>query len=496
MNFLQRAIAKRDAIQERLDEIVAKRDAKAAELDDFAGTLDDENRNATADENELVTLALAEVRSFREQADSVQVELDAAQADVDELQSVDDARSKQPASSKRRPDRRTADDPYDIEIRSAPRTAETRRDFEDRAFKALEQERSLTDDQKTHVDALLRSTSVNRDGALSRHLIGTGRPEYRSAFSKLMRGLPHVTDAEFEALEEVRAINITTDGEGGYLMPFTLDPSIVLVNDGRTNPMRQLATVRTVMTDNWQGVNSAGVTASWDAEASEVSDDTPTFTQPAIPVRIARAFVEYTMEAEDDFAGLATDVTALIGDAMDDLEASGFATGTGTGNQPEGIVTGLLAVAGNASRVQTAGVGAYALADVDALSDAVPDRYDANGVFLMHRAIVTATRNLGDATGDPVTNLASGGPMVLRNRDTYKYSKLDSTVATGNEIAVCGDIGAAYRINDRLGITVERIQAMFDTANNLPNGKRGWFARKRVGAGVVNGNAARVLQVQ
>lgn len=497
MNFLQRAIDKRDSIQERLDAAIAERDGKVTELDDFAATLESEARNATDSENELVTLALAEVRSLRATVDAVQGELDAAQADVDELQAVDDARSAQPRASKRRNDRRTADDPYDIEIRTAPRTAETMRDISDRAFKALDQERSLTDDQKEHVDSLLRSTSVNKGGALARHLIGTGRPEYRSAFGKLMRmDMTHLTEGEFAALEEVRAINITTDGEGGYLMPFTLDPSIVLVNDGRTNPMRQLATVRTVATDNWQGVNTTGVTASWDAEGTEVSDDTPTFTQPSIPVRIARVFVEYTMEAEDDFAGLATDVTGLIGDGFDELEATGFATGTGTGTQPEGIVTGLLAVAGNASRVQTAGINNYTLADLDALSDAVPDRFDANGVFLMHRSIVTATRNLGDATGDPVTHLSSGGPMQLRSRDVYKYSALDSTVATGNEIAVCGDIGACYRINDRLGITVERIQAMFATANNLPNGRRGWYARKRVGAGVVNGNAARVLQVQ
>jgi HK97 family phage major capsid protein len=85
--------------------------------------------------------------------------------------------------------------------------------------------------------------------------------------------------------------------------------------------------------------------------------------------------------------------------------------------------------------------------------------------------------------------------VIIRGRNVHKYSALDSSVATGNEIAVAGDIAACYRIHDRLGTTVERVQHLFG-ANRRPTGERGWFARKRVGAGVVNANAARVLQVQ
>lgn len=495
MDFLHIKNERRNALIAEQAELRSQRDAKQAELDQFASTLDTEKRSANTDEDALCALALDELRSLGDAADAKQAEIDQIDADIAALERTAQDRKNVP-NVIRGKGKTSRDDVYDISLRSAPRTDESRRDIRDRALRAIDLDDRLTDEQRGVVEAKLRNPSINHNGALDRHILTTGRDAYRSAFGKLMRDAKVFTEAEGEALEELRAINIATDSEGGYLMPFTLDPSIILVNDGRTNPMRQLATVRTVVTDNWQGVTSAGVTASWDGEGTEVSDDSPTFAQPAIPVKGARVFIEYTAEAEDDFDGLATDATVMINDAFDDLEAAAFATGAGTGNVPQGIVTGLLAVASNASRVQTAGVGAYALADVDSLSDAVPDRYDASAVFLMHRAIVTATRNLGDATGDPVTHLASGGPMQLRNRDVYKYSKLDSAVSTGNEIAVCGDIRSAYRINDRLGVTVERVPMLFDTANNLPNGKRGWYARKRLGAGVVDGNAARVLQVQ
>ena len=89
-----------------------------------------------------------------------------------------------------------------------------------------------------------------------------------------MRAQPILTAEQADAVKEIRGLQITTDASGGYLMPFTLDPTIILTNNGVVNPIRQLATVNSVATDNWQGITSAGVTASYDAEESEVSDDT------------------------------------------------------------------------------------------------------------------------------------------------------------------------------------------------------------------------------
>ena len=56
---------------------------------------------------------------------------------------------------------------------------------------------------------------------------------------------------------------------GGYLVPFTLDPTIILTNAGITGNIRAISSQVTIATDNWNGVSSAGVTGEWTAEAAE-----------------------------------------------------------------------------------------------------------------------------------------------------------------------------------------------------------------------------------
>jgi HK97 family phage major capsid protein len=55
--------------------------------------------------------------------------------------------------------------------------------------------------------------------------------------------------------------------------------------------MRSVARVETTVGDTKYFITSAGVTASWDAEAAEVSDDSPTLAQPSVPVYKAAAFI-------------------------------------------------------------------------------------------------------------------------------------------------------------------------------------------------------------
>lgn len=477
-SFLERARAE-------YDELVEKRDAKAQEMEDFNAILTSEERSATPEEEETTDAILEEVRNLN-------AEIKKKLERVEQLEEVQAQRRATPAST-RTLARRVASDPYDIELRTAPRTPQVRQEVEDRALKAIDGETRLSTRQKDRLVEMLADRATNLHGALARHIIATGRPAYRSAFAKLVRmeGGAYLTQEEYAALDEVRAINITTNGEGGFLMPFTLDPTVVLVNDGRTNPMRQLATVRTVATDNWQGVNTAGITASWDAESEEVSDDSPTFTQPSIAVHNIKAFIPFTVEAEDDFDGLAADATMMFNDTVDELEATAFATGSGTG-EPFGIVTALVTAG---SIVASAAADTYARGDLYAVSDALPDRYDPNGSWLMHRAIISLTRELG-VDDDPVRHIGGGAPPELLDRPLYKYSKLDSTITAlaDNYIAVVGDIAACYRINDRIGLTVERVPMLFG-ASGRPTGERGWFARKRLGANVVNASAALLLNV-
>jgi len=45
----------------------------------------------------------------------------------------------------------------------------------------------------------------------------------------------------------------------------------------------------------WKGVSSSGVTWSFGAEATEVSDDSPVLAQPSVTVHMARGFIPFSI---------------------------------------------------------------------------------------------------------------------------------------------------------------------------------------------------------
>ena len=121
-----------------------------------------------------------------------------------------------------------------------------------------------------------------------------------------------------------------------------LDPTLILTNNGVSNAIRAISRNVTLTggANKWNGVTTAGATASWDAELTEVSDDTPTVGPAQIPVYAAKALIMASIESFEDIAGLTADVQMILADARDRLEAVAHATGSGSG-QPTGIFTAL-----------------------------------------------------------------------------------------------------------------------------------------------------------
>ena len=161
------------------------------------------------------------------------------------------------------------------------------------------------DDSHRLLDSEFRSGRLNDSGAekaaelltegpqqsrnqADRWVRAAGDPAYRDAFAKLLadpdKGHLLWTTAEADAYRaatdvhaELRAMS-TTGSAGGYLVPLTLDPAILLTSDGSNNPLRNLATVKTTATNAWQGVTSAGVTSEWKTEGAK----RPTHHRPSL----------------------------------------------------------------------------------------------------------------------------------------------------------------------------------------------------------------------
>lgn len=381
----------------------------------------------------------------------------------------------------------------------------TRSEARDNALRALDRDEltgHLDDSQKVDLEKKLRSISRNSDGAMiARRLLVTESEAYRSAFMKrAVQTSPIFTEDEGRAMqrfEEFRAMSIGSDGAGGYGVPVLIDPTIILTAQGSSNPLLDLARVETITNDEWKGVASDGVTWSFDAEATPVSDDSPTLTQPSVKAEKAQGFIPYSIEVGQDYPGFASEMSTLLSEGYRELLAQKLVVGAGSGsNEPQGIVVGL---DGSASEVDTATTDAFTAADVNALWGALPERYRANATWLSHSTINAAVQQMGNGADASFTvGWTAEGVTVLRGRQYRTTDYMNAAFASNvTPFLIVGDF-RNYLIAQRAGMSVELVphltrQATAGAGFGMPTGQRGWYAWARVGGGVINAKGFRAL---
>ena len=393
--------------------------------------------------------------------------------------------------------------PFDLdEIRNQP-VGSYRSELRGRAMSVVEDApEHLSDDAREKVTGLVeRAGRVSDDrkdtsAEIAEHVLRTGSPEYHRAFEDFLSGDASAT-ARFPS--ESRTAMSLTDGNGGFLVPFTLDPSIILTSTKTVNPVRQISDVVTITTDTWNGVSSAGVSGEWLAEGVEAADASPTITQPSITAHKGAAYVFASLEVTQD-SNIANQLTVLLADAKDNLEKTSFITGSGSG-QPFGIVTalGLTTASRVAGSSGVAGVADFVAADIYALDNALPDRYrDNNPAWLGHKSTWNKTRQFGTANNFHAfwTDLGGGRPASLIGYDVHNASSMDSTIVSGSndDVAVLGDFSTGYKVVDRVGTAIA-YNPLVVGANQRPTGQVGWFLYFRVGADSVNDDAFRMLRL-
>jgi HK97 family phage major capsid protein len=377
--------------------------------------------------------------------------------------------------------------PWDLsEVRTFGRSAaEVGQELRARALSAIEKMAGANDAVRAAGTEIIERWDDDKS-TIARLCLATSSPEYMRAWSKLARGRGHmVSPEEQRALE--RAMSLT-DSAGGYLVPFQLDPTVIITSAGSLNEIRRVARQVVATGDVWNGVSAGEVSWRWAAEGSEAGDNAPTFAQPTVPIHKADGFVPISIEALSDEANVTAEVGRLLAQGKDTLEAAAFATGTGAG-QPTGIVT---ALTGTSSEVNSAGTS-LALADVYALDDALPARYRGLASWLANRAIYNDIRQLSDANTQAWERLGADVPPLLLGRPAYESENMDGAIgaAQSNFVLIYGDF-SNYVIADRVGMTVEFIPHLVGT-NRRPTGQRGWYAYYRVGADSVNDGAFRML---
>ena len=324
---------------------------------------------------------------------------------------------------------------------------------------------------------MLLKRHASDDPMWAKGLAARSTDEYASGFSKVMTG----RDAYLTA-EERTAMSVVTAANGGHLVPTHLDPTLLFTNTSTSNAVRGISNVVTLTTGNvWNGVTTAGSTFSFDGELAEVSDDTPTVGRVSIPVFKAQGFVQASLEVLQD-TNIVGDLQMIFSDGRDRLEGAAHVTGNGT-SAPKGILT--LCDANTNTEIATTTANTLGAVDIDALYRKPNIRHRAAGKFLIHPYFEGKIRLLASTLGSQFTvDLTQAYTSSLYGKPVVESDDMPSTAltTTGQNIAIYGDF-SQYKIVDMPGsFSLTYVPVMFNTANNLPDGRVGWYAAWRTGA--------------
>lgn len=311
-------------------------------------------------------------------------------------------------------------------------------------------------------------------------------PEYSAAFRS------HFRKGEVKA-----ALNKGADDEGGYLAPVEWDRTITekLVE---VSPMRQIAMVQQISTNGFKKVfNERGTASGWVGETTA----RPTTATPTLGVMTYNtgelfANPSATQQMLDDSViELESWLAGEVETEFSYQEGLAFVAGDGT-NKPAGFLTYATGAANAAAhpfgaiQVTTAAAAAAIVPDeLITLAYSLPGAMAQNARFTMNRNSLSAVRKLKDSTNNYLwqPSLSAGQPQTLLSYPITEMAAMPN-IATGAIPIAFGDFKRGYLIVDRTGVRVLR-----DPYTNKPYVN--FYTTKRVGGGLLNPEALRVLRM-
>lgn len=343
-------------------------------------------------------------------------------------------------------------------------------------------EAKMTDIEKKADTSALVARLDKLEAKANRHQGGTeqkGEPTAeRKAFATYLR------DGDRMAEEDKKALNLSSDTQGGFLAPPELSSEVVrdLVE---YSPIRNFASVRSTSADSVIFPTRGDITnAQWVGEMEPHDESTITFGQREIEVHELATFVDISNRLLQDAPIAETEVRAALAEDFGKKEAEAFLWGTGV-RQPEGIMvnTAIPEIAnGHASNLST-----------DALIRlmySLPQAYRSRGAWAMNGTTLGVLRTLKDTQGQYIwqTSLQAGQPETILGRPVIEMVDLED-IASNQHPIVYGDF-QAYRIVDRLSMSV-----LVDPYSRARERITRLHATRRVGGGVLQPARFRKLKM-
>lgn len=330
------------------------------------------------------------------------------------------------------------------------------------------------EDAQAQIEEFLHGRDDER-GSLARRMLLSGSETYERAWSKAVAA----GNTNMLSPEEARSMQLGVAADGGYAVPFQLDPTIMWTSPGVINPLRDLARVEQIVGKQWQGVTSSGTTVARSAEAAEATDNSFTLAQPVVNTERVAGFIPFSYEIAESWGQVRTEITAALVDAKGREEATSFVSGNGTAPNAGGLIGSL---SGNPN-IAGATAEVFNAASVYSLEVLLDPRWRANANFLAHRGIYNLIRQFDTAGGAQLwERIGAGLPPELLGYGAYESSVSGagafaaSNVGAGGQVALLFGDFQQFLIVDRIGMSVELIPQVFGSARQMPTGQRGIYA--------------------
>lgn len=356
---------------------------------------------------------------------------------------------------------------------------------------AEERAKSIADSQNKTFEELTGrlddlETRMKRPGSVS------GEPEddrkaqaHKAFFAYLRKGYGDLTAEERKALVQ--------GTEGNYIVPEALEAEIyrelptianirALCKTMQTNSNRIRKIAMTEVDVGW-GVLERGATLT---ESTIVPSQSYDYVEDCVGL---------TKMGEDQLADTNVNLQAYIAssfaEAFAEVEEEAFINGAGhDSNEPEGILTNA-----SVTRVTCGAVGNPTLDDLIDVVYALPAKYHKNATFVMNTTTAKVIRKLKDEYDQYIwqPNAQAGQPAMLLGYPVVMQNDVPEIQTSGTEgdIVIFGDFRKGYRILDRQGMELRRLNELY-----AESGLVGFRAIRRVGGSVVRTGAFRVLETK
>lgn len=347
------------------------------------------------------------------------------------------------------------------------------------------------DEQKAAIDRLVLEAKRPLRGGREEL---AGEPSGRKqAFERYMR----TGDSAALLVPEGKSFSAGVDADGGFLAPEETERLIsAAVRD--VSPIRQIASVRQIGANTFRKpISISGAAAGWVGETEARPETaTPTLAAVDFPTMELYAMPATTQSLLDDSV---VNIEQFLADEVQTefaaQEGAAFINGDGV-NRPRGFLSYPIVADsgqnwGSLGYVATGEEGSFGSNPVDRLIDlayAPAQAFRANGSFVMNRSVVSSVRKFKDVDGNYLwqPSMQAGTPATLLGYPVLEAEDMPDVSSDSHSVAF-GDFGRGYLIVDRVGLRILR-----DPFSAKPYVL--FYTTKRVGGGVQNFNAIKVLK--